>query len=181
MAPGSDTLISRRRKGPTVGSIADLPRPCRIYGGATRGFTLIEIMVSVAIVATLAAIAIPNYISYVERARVAKAIAEVKNIEKAVYHYFVDHDEFPDSLGQAGFGGYKDPWGHAYRYLRIDGGGPGKGKMRKDHSLVPVNSDFDLYSMGRDGASRAPFTAKASQDDIVRANNGGYVGLVSNY
>ncbi len=138
-------------------------------------------MISIAIAATLAAIAIPNYVRYTERARVARAIAEVKNIEKAVYNFFSDHDEFPDSLSQVGFGGYQDPWGNPYRYLRIDGGGPGKGKMRKDHSLVPVNSDFDLYSMGRDGASQGPFTAKASQDDIVRANNGGYVGLVSNY
>jgi general secretion pathway protein G len=149
--------------------------------GSKGGFTLIEIMVSVAIAATLAAIAIPQYISYVERGRVARAIAEVKNIEKAVYNYFVDHDEFPDSLAQVGFGGYQDPWGHAYRYLRIDGGDPGVGGVRKDHSLVPVNSDFDLYSLGRDGASKAPFTTPASQDDIVRANNGGYVGLVSNY
>jgi general secretion pathway protein G len=140
-----------------------------------------EIMISLAIAATLAAIAIPNYIAYLERARVARAISEVKSIEKAVYNYFGDHDEFPDTLNQVGFGGYKDPWGHGYRYLRIDGGGPGNGGKRKDHSLVPVNSDFDLYSMGRDGASSAPFTAKASKDDIVRANNGGYVGLVSNY
>lgn len=140
-----------------------------------------EIMISMAIVATLAAMAIPNYVTYLEKARVARAISEVKSIEKAVYNYFGDHDEFPDTLSQVGFGGYKDPWDHSYRYLRIDGGGPGNGGKRKDHSLVPVNSDFDLYSMGRDGASSAPFTAKASKDDIVRANNGGYVGLVSNY
>jgi len=35
--------------------------------------------------------------------------------------------------------------------------------------------------VGKDGKSTAPLTAKISQDDIVRANNGGYVGLVSNY
>lgn len=140
-----------------------------------------ELMLGVAIVTTLAAIAIPNYIAYLERARVAKAISEVKNIEKAIYNYFGSHGEFPDALAQAGFGGYQDPWGNSYRYLRIDGGDAPIGAKRKDHSLVPVNSDFDLYSMGRDEASRPPFTAKSSGDDIVRANNGGYVGLVSNY
>lgn len=138
-------------------------------------------MISVAIAATLAAIAIPNYVLYIERGRVAKAIAEVKNIEKVVYNYFGDHEAFPDSLSQVGFGGYQDPWGRAYRYLRIDGGNATTGAKRKDHSLVPVNTDFDLYSMGRDGGSQPPFTATSSQDDIVRANNGGYVGLVSNY
>ena len=55
------------------------------------------------------------------------------------------------------------------------------GQMRRDHFLVPVNTDFDLYSLGKDGLSRSPFTAAASQDDIVRANNGLYVGLVSEY
>jgi general secretion pathway protein G len=59
--------------------------------------------------------------------------------------------------------------------------GTAKAKMRKDHNLVPVNTDFDLYSMGKDGESRAPFTAKVSHDDIVRANNGQFIGLVSNY
>jgi len=35
--------------------------------------------------------------------------------------------------------------------------------------------------MGHDGNSQAPFPANASQADIVRANNGGFVGLVSDY
>jgi len=57
----------------------------------------------------------------------------------------------------------------------------GKGKVRKDHNLVPLNSDYDLYSMGKDGKSVSPLTAKASRDDIVRANNGAFVGLASEY
>jgi len=56
-----------------------------------------------------------------------------------------------------------------------------KSKPRKDHFLVPVNSDFDLYSMGADGKSQAPFTAAASFDDIVRIDDGRYVGLVSEF
>jgi general secretion pathway protein G len=44
-----------------------------------------------------------------------------------------------------------------------------------------VNTDFDLYSKGKDGKSKIPFTAKASRDDIVRANNGRYIGPVSDY
>jgi general secretion pathway protein G len=46
---------------------------------------------------------------------------------------------------------------------------------------VPVNSDFDLYSMGPDGQSKPPFTAAASRDDIVRASNGGFIGPVSDF
>ena len=52
----------------------------------------------------------------------------------------------------------------------------GKGKLRKDKFLVPLNSDYDLYSMGPDGKSVPPLTAKASRDDILRANDGEFFG-----
>ena len=65
----------------------------------------------------------------------------------------------------------------------LGGGGKtkGGGKARKDHFLHPINTDFDLYSMGPDGKSTAPLTAKISQDDIIRANDGGFVGLAAHY
>jgi len=53
--------------------------------------------------------------------------------------------------------------------------------VRKDHNLVPLNTDYDLYSMGPDGNSVGPLTAKASRDDIIRANNGSYIGPAANY
>jgi general secretion pathway protein G len=56
-----------------------------------------------------------------------------------------------------------------------------KGQARKDHSLVPLNSDYDLYSTGPDGATASPLTAQASRDDILRANNGRFVGPASMY
>jgi len=46
---------------------------------------------------------------------------------------------------------------------------------------VPINSDFDLWSMGPDGKSVPPLTAKASRDDIVRANDGTFYGWASDY
>ena len=57
----------------------------------------------------------------------------------------------------------------------------GKGKMRKDRFLVPINSDYDLYSMGEGGTSVPPLTAKSSRDDIIRANDGQFVGLAEKY
>ena len=44
-----------------------------------------------------------------------------------------------------------------------------------------MNSDFDLYSVGNDGDSESPLSAKASRDDIVRANNGAFIGLGEDY
>jgi general secretion pathway protein G len=68
-----------------------------------------------------------------------------------------------------------------YYYLNIAAAGPGKGAFRKDGKLNPLNSDFDLYSAGADGVSMGPLSAKASRDDIVRANNGAFIGLGEDY
>ena len=57
----------------------------------------------------------------------------------------------------------------------------GKGKLRKDKNLVPINSDYDFYSMGSDGKSFPPLTANDSRDDIVRGRNGAYFGPASEY
>jgi general secretion pathway protein G len=98
-------------------------------------------------------------------------------------NFAVEFGELPKELSDLGRDQILDPWGRPYIYLRIQGRDPTdpKFKPRKDHSLHPINTDFDLCSMGRDGRSKVPLTAKDSKDDIVRANNGGFVGLVSNY
>ena len=144
------------------------------------GFTLIELMVAIAIVSTLSAIATPLYLGHLEKARVAVAISDLKTIEAAVYNYYATKAALPDSLAQINLDTFLDPWGASYAYLRINGGAKNiRGRARKDHFLVPVNDDFDIYSMGKDGQSKAPFTTPVAQDDIVRAFNGGYYGKVS--
>jgi general secretion pathway protein G len=60
-----------------------------------------------------------------------------------------------------------------------DGGG--KEKQRKDRFLHPLNTDYDLYSTGADGKTKAPLAAKDSQDDIIRANDGAYIGVAANF
>ena len=150
-----------------------------------KGLTLIELMIVVAIIGTLATIAVPSYINYKEKARIAAAVTEIRLMEKQINNYFVDNNAYPESLSDLGKGIFIDPWGSPYRYLKIAGvdhNGKGKtDKRRKDHFMVPVNSDYDLYSMGPDALSNAPFTAKQSRDDVVRANDGQFVGLASEY
>jgi general secretion pathway protein G len=145
----------------------------------TQGFTLIELMLVVAITATLAAIAYPMVQSYIDKARLVRAKQEIRTIEKEITVFVVENTAFPRDLGEIGLDGMLDPYGNPYQYLPVEGSK--KCQLRKDHNLVPVNTDYDLYSMGKDGESKPPFTAKASYDDIVRANNGQYVGLVSGY
>ena len=76
--------------------------------------------------------------------------------------------------------GAKDPWGNPYQYTNI-ATVTGLGKLRKDRFLVPINSDFDLFSMGPDGRFASALTAKISQDDIIRGSDGRYFGVASGY
>jgi general secretion pathway protein G len=148
--------------------------------GSKRGFTVIELMVVIGIIGTLSAIAIPGFISYREKARLAAIVSEFQNIEKIAYNFASDNGRFPDTLAEAGLGVPRDPWGNPYVYYPMSNVPPGV-HIRKDRSLHPLNTDFDLYSLGADGVSVAPLTAKASHDDIIRASNGGYYGYGENY
>ena len=147
-----------------------------------RGFTTIELMLGLAILGILIAIAVPAYQSYQDRVRTFKAVADIKSIEALVLTYKAEERSLPANLGQVGAAGMRDPWGNPYQYTNLeDVNGNGNGKARKNKNLVPINSDFDLWSNGKDGASQSPLTAQASRDDIVRANDGRFVGLASEY
>lgn len=150
--------------------------------GGRGGFTLVELLIAVAIVAVLVAIAVPSYQHYRDRVAVAQAKSDVVAIATLIDLYRTDNREFPNSLADINMAGKLDPWNHPYKYLNLNPVAHGmNGKVRKDKNLVPINSDFDLYSMGKDGASQAPLTAAASRDDVVRANDGRFVGLASDY
>ena len=144
------------------------------------GFTLIEILIVIAILATLAAIAIPAYSNYIQRAKIARCIVEVRMLESEIALYQENNETLPDNLNDLGRGNILDPWGNPYQFLNF-ANVKGVGKMRKDRNLVPINAHFDLYSTGKDGKSQAPLTAKASHDDIIRANNGSFIGIASDY
>ena len=143
---------------------------------------MIELVVVIAIIAILAALAIPAYSAYVEKAKQKRCITEIRGIEKAIAAFENEHSALPDTLAEVGFGTILDPWGSLYQYLRIEGSGmKGKGSLRKDRHMNPLNSDYDLYSMGRDRDSKLPLMNPVSKDDIIRANNGAYVGLAENF
>ena len=118
-----------------------------------QGFTLLEIIVVVAIIAILAAYIAPKVAGRVDDARISKAKSDIRVLESSLELYKLDNFVYPSSAqgldalvnkpsGEATKnwrdGGYikklnKDPWGNQYQYVY-----PGS------------NGEFDVYSTGAD-------------------------------
>lgn len=153
-----------------------------VCGHGERGFTIVELLVSLVIVAILAALAIINASNAIEKSRVTSTIAQIRNLEIEIGKIEIDEGTPPPNLAAIGRGHLRDPWGAPYQYLSFATMGNGiPGKARKDKKLKPLNSTYDLYSKGPDGKSKSPLTAKSSRDDIVRAADGAFIGRASDF
>ena len=121
---------------------------------AEEGFTLVELLVVLGIIALLAAVVAPQVIRYVSDARVETARVQLKNIESALELYYLDAGQYPtteqglEALVTAPAGvetwrgpyiklakGINDPWGQKFGY-----------KQPGDHGAM------DVFSLGRDTA-----------------------------
>jgi general secretion pathway protein G len=185
---------------PHVGQPPSMTSPETCGSPTHGGYTLIEILLVVTMVGLISAIAVPGYEAALEKARVVRAIGDIRTVQNELQAHQLVNGCYPGTLDEIGYGSMRDPWGSAYVYGPLEGapagggkGGGGKGgkpkcgacsgaclgtgQARKDRNLVPINSDFDFYSMGKDRQSVGPLTAKASQDDVVRASDGGFIGL----
>lgn len=147
-----------------------------------RGMTAVEISLALIILAVAAAIMVPAYQTYREGSLISAAIADIRLIGAAIDNYKIRTGDFPENLGDVGYGTRRDPYGNIYEYVPLTGTyADKKAKARKDKNLHPLNTDYDLYSRGFDGKTNIPLTAGASHDDILRANDGEFVGLATNY
>ncbi len=110
----------------------------------SRGMTLIEIMIVLAIIAILGAIVVPRFMDMPQKARVTAANNQIQNFSLAIEKYYFDTGRYPaeeDGLQVLKQEGYmnkipEDPWGNPYRYRQ-----PG------EHNT----DSYDLWSNGADG------------------------------
>lgn len=128
----------------------------------------------------LAGVALPAYQDYRDRVQQAQAVQDITVMQAIIKNHRLNSGAYPDTLAEIGQADRADPWGRPYVYVNLDAA-KGKGSARKDRKLNPVNSDFDLYSVGKDGVSKTQLSNKDSLDDVVRANDGAYVGLAAKY
>lgn len=142
------------------------------------GVTLLELLIAVTVVGLLMGVALPSYRAYLDRTKIAVAKKDILEISYKLERALYSTNAYPRTLADLP-DTRLDPWGNPYQYLSMEGAKVGD--KRKDKSLHPLNSDYDLYSMGPDGRSQTPLTARASRDDIIRANNGGFIGVAEDY
>ena len=119
------------------------PRTPGLFRGAARAFSMIEIVLVIAIIGMLMAVAAYNFLGQGNRARIATSKMSMRTIEGAVKQYNLDKGVFPPSLAALTTGAtpylepnkMKDAWRHDFYY----------------QSPGPNGKPYDLYSAGVDG------------------------------
>lgn len=143
------------------------PYPSRHILLRERGFTFIEIMVVVAILAILAALVVPRIMGRTDDAKRTAAKVQIRNIEGALQLYKLDNGVYPSteqglkalvekpSVGVVPkkwkLGGYlpklpEDPWGNPYKYLS-----PSSGSIQSPGQSPGLRGEYEVVSLGTDG------------------------------
>lgn len=147
---------------------------------ASAGFTILEMAIVIAIAGIIIAMGVPRLQSYMDRNRVAQAVIDINEMSAKIRQYEVSKAALPATLADVGYDTRLDPWSQPYEYVNLRTS-PASVKARKDKNLKPLNSDYDLYSIGADGLTSASLTNSKSRDDVIRARDGGFVGTAADF
>lgn len=139
-----------------------------------------EVVIVLLVVSALLAACIPAYLEHAEQLRLVEVQRDMGVMELRIQRYYADRGEYPPDLDTIDMGGEEDPWGKPYQYRNVSTR-EGNGILREKQGGTPVNRDYDLYSMGPNGESQNQLLALASQDDIVRAEGGEFIGFSAEY
>lgn len=148
----------------------------------TKGFGRLDLMLALIIASLLAALAVPVYGEFANRAKVSRASEEVAALGRRIESYCkANEGRCPTSLDDLPGPVSRDPWGSRYHYVNLSFGDAADEPFRTGDDRKPLNTDFDLYSMGADQSTMSWLSASVSRDDVIRANNGVFVGLAEEY
>ena len=138
-------------------------------GSGRGGFTLVELLITIAIIGILATIALPAYNYILLAAKKSRAEADIRTIDKDIEAYYIDKGTYPPDLNALGRT-YIDPWGRSYGYKFPS-------EMLAEDDFTKLNPlDYDIFSAGPDGVCNANGSDSSSADDIIRSGDGAYVG-----
>lgn len=143
------------------------------------GLTAIEVSAALAVVAIVGSIFNAGYFGWRDRQGTEQAATEILTMGARLAAATGTDGQLPDSLDRL-FPGARDPWGRPYQYRRVDRPDD-RASARTDHAAAPINTRFDLYSLGPDGESQATLADRSSRDDIVWGRDGLYVGTARDF
>ncbi|HFC7392887.1 TPA: pilin [Neisseria meningitidis] len=143
-----------------------------------KGFTLIELMIVIAIVGILAAVALPAYQDYTARAQVSEAILLAEGQKSAVTEYYLNHGEWPGNNSSAGVASASDIKGKYVQSVTV-----ANGVITAQMASSGVNKEIQgkklsLWAKRQNGSVKwfcgLPVTrnnAKATDDDVTAASD----------
>ncbi|HFB6359751.1 TPA: pilin, partial [Neisseria gonorrhoeae] len=140
-----------------------------------KGFTLIELMIVIAIVGILAAVALPAYQDYTARAQVSEAILLAEGQKSAVTEYYLNHGEWPKDNTSAGVASASTIKGKYVQKVEVN-----NGVVTAQMKPSGVNNEIkgkrlSLWGRRENGSVKwfcgRPVTRTAGTDDVAKAGN----------